>query len=282
MFYQRSLWEFSGACQLLDSSHVAVIDHRGVFVYQFDARGCLTNLPDWATEKSCSHSFAFPTFAADVDTISCYAPGSRYFRRDRPLFCDDPALTVLAVHVCCRISPTELEYLVLVVPIDTITSKLTSSPRSESPGQPEPRLIPWSEWGPDGAKLFKLLRKPSNISPWGSRVAITLWNSLGPEVYIVDVRPCGKEESFGRSGREISTFGGGGRVPFPFRSQGVPKVVVYAQDSSSELKSFAEPVTTRLPYRMTHIRADYTDDFEGVHRLDGCFTHDGIFSIMTF
>ncbi|RDX40663.1 hypothetical protein OH76DRAFT_1412838 [Lentinus brumalis] len=261
----RSLWTTSGRCLLLDTSHVMVVDHKGLFIYEFDPHTSASIPPDWATEASCLLHLEFPAFGVpdpDIMFLRTHEPGARYFRSDRPFFREDPDITVLAVYFNCLYGHN-MEDLILVIPLATIHARL-SQPQIHD--QQETVRVPWSDWGPDGTRLLRLARQPNYITTWGSRVAISLApprSGLDRDVFIVDVRPHSRKDSFG---------GGAQDVPIAMGKSDAP---IDASDTMS-VQSFAETVTTRLPYRMAHIKACLFDVPNVIQSLDGRLTHDGM------
>ncbi|KAI0700843.1 hypothetical protein C8T65DRAFT_657326 [Cerioporus squamosus] len=263
----RSRWPMSGRCLLLDQSHVMVVDHRGLFLYEFDPHMVPSMPPDLATDDNCLLHLEFPTLGVsetDIMFLQSHEPGSRYFKNDRPFFREDPDIAVLTVYFSC-LYDRGVEDLLLVIPLATIRTRLALLSQSRVPDPQAARKVPWSEWGPDGTRLLKLARQPMNIACLGSRVAISLAtrSGLSRDVYIVDVRPHSEKQSFG---------GGAQDVPIAL---GAPEGAIDASDTISGLASFAEAVTTRLPYRMTYVNACVSGD--AAELMDpGSLTHEGI------
>ncbi|TFK80406.1 hypothetical protein K466DRAFT_382204 [Polyporus arcularius HHB13444] len=232
--------------------------------------------PDWVTEDDYLLHLAFPMLGipiGDLTVFRCSEPGAGYFESDRPFFREDSDIAVLTVHFSSRIQGGQrMEALILVIPIVTIKAALTTSSQLGSQEQNEARRdVRWSEWGPDGSRLLRLYCrwKPAVISALGSRVAIILPAKRGPgrDVYIVDVRPHSKKESFGESAREVPSSLG----------LGPPDgVAIDTSDTMSGLTIFAAPVTTRLPYRMTYVGAS----FQSSLMARGSLAHDGM-TLMT-
>ncbi|RPD54561.1 hypothetical protein L226DRAFT_616448 [Lentinus tigrinus ALCF2SS1-7] len=115
----RSHWPNPGRCISLNPSHVLVVDHRGLFIYGFDPHASATTLLEWAGDNYLLH-LAFPAFSirlAEIFSVGCCQPGSRYFKSDRPFFLEDPDIAVLAVSFWCH-----HESLAFVIPIATINA----------------------------------------------------------------------------------------------------------------------------------------------------------------
>lgn len=128
--------------------------------------------------------------------------------------------------------------------------------------------MPWLEWGPDGTRLLRLTRQPMHIMPFGSRVAIILASSsseLGRDVYIVDVRPHSRAESFGGAAQGV-----------PISGLAAPDAPIDASETIAGLKTFAEVVTTRLPCRIAHIQAKFSEDPTVIGSIECSLTHEGI------
>ncbi|KAI0713068.1 hypothetical protein C8T65DRAFT_739120 [Cerioporus squamosus] len=256
----------AGKCFLLDPSHVLVVDHRGLFVYHFDPAASPAMRPEPATEDDCLLHLALPSLGenARVGFLRCHEHGPRYFRSDRPLFREDPDLNVLALYIG-TFTHNVPEHLVFLIPLTTIPTRLGTLGHLPPEERQSSRCVPWDHWGPDGARLLKLGEEPHIITVMGSRVALPLRSRAllnAQDIYIVDVRPKSEEDSFGSGERDVSSAPGS-----PFRG-------VDASDTIQGLQSFAGPVTTRLPYRMTYIKAWSNTDSKFVEGQG--LTHEGM------
>ncbi|TFK83635.1 hypothetical protein K466DRAFT_602699 [Polyporus arcularius HHB13444] len=266
----RSEGKSTAKSLLLDPSHVLVIDHEGLFVHEFDPNSTPQTTPRCSTTDDSLISFALPSLhgGTRVETLQCYVPGPRNFRGDRVHFQEDPDLAVLAIHMCTSTSrrfhqPPHKEHLIYVVPLSTILAELENHARI--PIRRGGTVIPWPQWGPDGARLLRVDSEPHILTIMGSRVAIPLGArnlEIAQDIFIIDVRPRSAEETF--SGR-----GGNGSAAL-----GAPRGRVDVSDTIPGLKTFVDPVTTRLPYRMTYVKAWTESDAKLV--VGQVLTHDGI------
>ncbi|RDX39864.1 hypothetical protein OH76DRAFT_1424048, partial [Lentinus brumalis] len=241
----RSQWQMAGRCLYLDSSHVVVVDHRGLFIYRFDPHVPPMMPPDWATEDTYLLHLAFPAFRIpvwDIISFECSEPGSRYFSSDRPFFREDAGSAVMAVSFFCR--SLENLVLVLVIPIATINAALTAFSRSENPEEQEVRSAPWSCWGPDGARLLKLDRQPTTMISSMSAPTARRTVSMGArEMYLP---PLGAPDD----------------------------AAIDASDTISGLTSFAEPVTTRESLRLLLVTLAGLRNFEVDMIAQSRFLHE--------
>ncbi|RDX43356.1 hypothetical protein OH76DRAFT_1206175 [Lentinus brumalis] len=268
------VWQYGprieGRFLILDPSHVLVFNIRGLFVYEFDPNASPAMPARPASEEDYLLHLALPKLKDDTGVVATrvHEHGPRYFRSDRPLFREDPDLDVLALYIQTY-AETRWSYvrdrLVLVVPFTTIRKRLEALAQVQPEERQLSQSVPWDQWGPDGARLLKLGASPHAISVMGSRVAIPFRNYSSPnnlDIYIVDVRPKSEQESFIGCERDVSS------------ALGAPLGGIDASDTIQELQSFAEPVTTTLPYRMTYLKAWLHDDSK-VAETQG-LTHDGM------
>ncbi len=268
---QRSEGKSTAKCLLLDSSHILVIDHQGLFVHEFDPNlSPATTPPSYSTTDDSSILFALPALhgGTRVESLQCYVPGPRNFRGDRVHFQEDPDLAVLAIHMCTSTSRVlfhspHKEHLIYVVPLSTILAELEN--HAQIPTGRQGRVIPWSQWGPDGARLLRVDSEPHILTIMGSRVAIPLGArnlEIVQDIFVIDVRPRSAAETFSGRGRDGSA------------ALGAPRGRVDVSDTIPGLKTFVDPVTTRLPYRMTYVKAWTESDAKLV--VGQVLTHDGI------
>ncbi|KAI0713048.1 hypothetical protein C8T65DRAFT_739101 [Cerioporus squamosus] len=257
---------------LLDPSHVLVVDYQGLFVHEFDPHVSPDTTPRCSTTSDCSILFELPTLHNDayVDTLQCYISGPRNFLDDRVLFQEDPDLSVLAIHICTSRPlrartglPTHKEHLIFVVPVNGILAELQNRTHTSTEGGA--RVIPWSQWGPDGARLLRVEREPHILTIMGSRVAIPLGATrfeVAQDIFVIDVRPRIAEETVSGRGGDFSA------------ALGAPQGRVNVSDVIPGLESFTAPVTTRLPYRMTYVKA--WSESEAKLVVGQALTHDGV------
>ncbi|TFK84807.1 hypothetical protein K466DRAFT_212844 [Polyporus arcularius HHB13444] len=263
--YGPSVW---GQFLIMDPSHVLIFNDRGVFVYEFDPDAPRAIPAPPATDEDYVLHLALPRLKENSEVVSSrsYEQGPRYLTSDRPFFRENPDLDVLALYIEIFTQRNYgREHFVLVVPFKTIRARLEALAHVQPEERQISRSVPWDQWGSDGARLLKLGASPHGISVMGSRVAIPFrdYASLNTmDIYIVDVRPKSEQESFVGCDRDVSS------------ALGAPHGVIDASDTIQGLESFAEPVTTTLPYRMTYLKA--RSDGESKFAETQGLTHDGM------
>ena len=227
------------------------------------------------SEDVCQLQLPFLAEGVSVEDVQSYCARPP-INSDAP-FSYDPDLTVFTLYL--EVIGDDLPFAILVIiPVSTIYATIerirycTSSLRSPS----SPMLVPWDDWGSDGARLVLLparsLGSFENISTLGSRVALTVsrWgldtDESQCEVAIFDVRR--GVDGLGR--QESSDVGALG-----------PSDLVWVSDcyTPTDTPIFRDPVHTRMPYRVSRGEFSARELSRADLGINVGLIHDGIVNL---
>ncbi|KAI0373443.1 hypothetical protein BV20DRAFT_977586 [Pilatotrama ljubarskyi] len=166
------LWHF----RLLTTNHVAVMRETDftISLYRIDPHA--SSDCSLLTANSCHCVLQLPPRTGrvrrqHVDSTIGHPP--EYSSDTRPLFLNDPSLTVFVVHIALtytgpRGMATE-ERSLLFIPIDTVIRLCTGTAEVSNEG----RIVPWAEWGPRGTRMMRVSHGTSFPTPLGAQVAVS-------------------------------------------------------------------------------------------------------------
>ncbi|KAI0360860.1 hypothetical protein OH77DRAFT_1418889 [Trametes cingulata] len=250
--------------RLITTNHVAVIQKAdlSISLYWFDPGAtddCRLTTPD-----DCQCVLHLPprsdaVHSQSIDSTIGHPP--EYSDDTRPLFLNDPSLTVLVVNITLTIRPAgdavrlSGERFLLFIPISTIV-RLFPGVREASQ---KVRVVPWADWGPNGTRMIRIPATASFPSALGAQAAVYTQDAAArlQHVTIYEVFPLATVNRCDDSA--------GSRMDRTAES-----------DWLRHAKSWKDPVETTYPFRTTTRLVPYGPE-ENMRVPRGVWlSHDGL------